>query len=154
MNARAFVLSVTLSLFAASACFAGEAQMGTWKLNEAKSTIPAGAPKNTTVVYVAEGDSIKIIVDGVTGDGKSAHNEWKGKFDGKDYAVSGDPMTDSRAYKMVDERTLELVVKKGAKTTSSGQIVVAQDGKSRTLKMSGTDAAGKSINTTTVYDKQ
>jgi len=154
MNARAFVLSVTLGLFAASACFAGEAQMGTWKLNEAKSTIPAGAPKNTTVVYVAEGDSIKIIVDGVTGDGKSAHNEWKGKFDGKDYAVSGDPMTDSRAYKMVDERTLELVVKKGAKTTSSGQIVVAQYGKSRTLKMSGTDAAGKSISTTTVYDKQ
>ena len=80
--------------------------MGTWKLNEAKSTIPAGAPKNTTVVYSAAGDSVKVTVDGVTGDGKPAHNEWTGKFDGKDYPVTGDPTTDARAYKKVDDRTM------------------------------------------------
>jgi len=154
MNARAFVLTLTLGLFAASSCLAAEANMGTWKLNEAKSTIPAGAPKNTTVVYVAEGDSVKVIVDGVTGDGKPAHNEWVGKFDGKDYPVTGDPMTDARAYNKVDDRTIDLTVKKGGKTTNSGRIVVAADGKSRTLKLSGTDAAGKAVSITTVYDKQ
>jgi hypothetical protein len=36
--------------------------MGTWKLNEAKSKIPAGATKNHTVVYEAAGDSIKVTV--------------------------------------------------------------------------------------------
>jgi hypothetical protein len=154
MNARAFVLTVTLGLFAATSCFAAEANMGTWKLNEAKSTIPAGAPKNTTVVYVAAGDSVKVIVDGVTGDGKPAHNEWVGKFDGKEYPVTGDPMTDSRTYKVVNERTMDLIVKKGGKTTNTGQIVVAADGKSRTLKMNGTDKDGKAVSSTTVYDKQ
>jgi len=154
MNARAFVLSVTMGLFAASACFAGEAQMGTWKLNEAKSTIPADATKNMTVVYTADGDSIKVVVDGMTAGGKPARNEWKGKFDGKDYAVSGDPTADFRAYNKIDENTLELIVKKTGKTTSSGKIVVAADGKSRTLMMSGSDAAGKAVSTTMVYDKQ
>jgi hypothetical protein len=153
MNARAFVLAVTLGLFAAS-CFAADANMGTWKLNEAKSTIPAGASKNTTVVYAAAGDSVKVTVDGVTGDGKPAHNEWTGKFDGKDYPVTGDPATDARAYRKVDERTMELSVKKDGKVTSSGTIVVAPDGKSRTLKMSGTGKDGKPVSTTMVYDKQ
>jgi cytochrome oxidase assembly protein ShyY1 len=36
--------------------------LGTWKLNEAKSKIPAGASKNLTVVYEAQGDSIKCTV--------------------------------------------------------------------------------------------
>jgi hypothetical protein len=145
---------VTLGLFAASSCFAADANMGTWKLNEAKSTIPAGAPKNTTVVYSAAGDSVKVTVDGVSGDGKPAHNEWTGKFDGKDYPVTGDPTTDARSYKKVDERTMELTVKKGGKTTTSGTIVVAPDGKSRTLTMSGKDKDGKTVTSTTVYDKQ
>jgi len=42
--------------------------MGTWKLNEAKSKIGAGSPKNSTVVYEAAGDSVKVTVDGTDGD--------------------------------------------------------------------------------------
>jgi hypothetical protein len=36
----------------------------------------------------------------------------------------------------------------------SGQIVISADGKSRTLTMSGTDAAGKKVKSTSVYEKQ
>jgi hypothetical protein len=39
--------------------------MGTWKLNEAKSKLAAGLPKNTSVTYEAAGDNIKATVDGV-----------------------------------------------------------------------------------------
>src|SRR3984893_13011430 len=45
-------------------------QMGTWKLNEAKSKIPAGMGKNRTVVYAEQKDKIKVTVDGVDKDGK------------------------------------------------------------------------------------
>jgi len=38
--------------------------MGTWKLNEAKSKLAPGVPKNTTVVYEAAGDNVKVTVDG------------------------------------------------------------------------------------------
>jgi hypothetical protein len=143
-----------LCFFGASVCYAADANMGTWKLNEAKSKLVAGNPKNNTVVYAAAGDSIKVTVDGVDGAGKPTHNEWTGKFDGKDYAVVGDPTSDTRAYKRIDDHTLELTTKKDGKTTSTGRIVVAADGKSRTLTLSGTDSKGKKFNSEAAYDKQ
>jgi len=73
--------------------------MGTWKLNERKSKLAPGMPKNNTVVYEVAGDNVKVTVDGTDNDGKPTHNEWTGKFDGKDYAVTGDPNSDERSYK-------------------------------------------------------
>ena len=86
--------------------------MGTWKLNEAKSKFAPGVPKNHTVVYETAGDNVKVTVDGTDKDGKSTHNEWTGKFDGKDYPVTGDPTSDMRSYKKVGDRVLKLTVKK------------------------------------------
>jgi hypothetical protein len=128
--------------------------MGTWKLNEAKSKMTPGMPKNTMVAYEAAGDQVKATVDGVDGQGKATHNEWTGKFDGKDYAVTGDPNSDMRSYKIVNDRTMDLTVKKDGKVTMSGKIVLSADGKSRTTTVSGTDAAGKTFKSSAVYDKQ
>ena len=97
---------------------------------------------------------MKVTVDGTDSDGKPTHNEWTGKFDGKDYPVTGDPNSDARSYERIDDRTLGLNIKKGGKVTTSGRIVVSADGKSRTVTTSGTDAMGKKISSTAVYDKQ
>jgi hypothetical protein len=128
--------------------------MGTWKLNEAKSTIIPGTLKNTTVVYEAAGYNVKVTTDGTDGDGKATHSEWTGKFDGKDYPVTGDPATDTRSYKKVNDRTLAFTNKKGDKVTLSGQGVVSADGKTRTVTLTGTDSTGKKFTSTSVYDKQ
>jgi hypothetical protein len=128
--------------------------MGTWKLNEAKSKFPPGAPKNQTVVYEAAGDKVKVTVDGFDGEGKPTHNEWTGMFDGKDYPLTGDPNADTRAYKKIDDRTTELTNKKGGKVVAMGKIVISADGKSRTVTVSGTDPMGKKMESTAVYDKQ
>jgi hypothetical protein len=154
MKTRAIWASLAVFFAGAALCLAADMHMGTWKLNEAKSKIAAGAAKNNTVVYEAAGDNIKITVDGVDGEGKPAHNEWTGKFDGKDYPVTGDPNSDMRSYKKVNDRTLALTVKKGGKMTVSGRIVVAADGKSRTVTTSGTDPKGNKINNIAVFDKQ
>jgi hypothetical protein len=135
-------------------CFAQSPQMGTWKLNEAKSKIPAGATKNTTVVYAAAGDEVKVTTDGTNGDGKPVHTEWTGKFDGKDYPLGGNSASDARAYTKVDDHTLTLTNKKGGKVTSTAHIVVSADGKSRTVHLTGTDSAGKNVTATEVFDKQ
>jgi hypothetical protein len=66
----------------------------------------------------------------------------------------GDPDSDARSYTRVNDHTLTLTLKKGGKVTSTGRIVVAADGKSRTVTTSGTDAQGKKITATAVYDKQ
>jgi len=135
-------------------CFAANPTLGTWKLNEAKSKIIAGMPKNMTVAYEAAGDSIKGTIDGVDGEGKPTHSEWTGKFDGKDYPVTGDPNSDTRAIKQIDDHHFDLTVKKGNKVTMTGKAVISADGKSRTVTVGGTNAAGKKVQSTSVYDKQ
>lgn len=153
MKARVVCVALSLCVAAVMSFAADDPQMGTWKLNETKSKIASGSPKNSTVVYTAEGDNIKVTVDGTDANGKSTHNEWTGKFDGKDYAVTGDPTSDTRSYKKINPHTMALAVKKDGKITNSGRIVVAADGKSRTVTTSGTDAKGKKFTSTAVYDK-
>jgi hypothetical protein len=111
-------------------------------------------PKNLTVVYEADGDNVKGTIDGVDGMGMPTHNEWTGKFDGKDYPVTGDPTSDTRAIKQIDTHNYELTVKKGGKVTMSGKAMISADGKTRTVTVSGTNAAGKKVEGTSVYDKQ
>jgi hypothetical protein len=155
MRTRTVVLSLLTCFVALTLCFAADnVNMGTWKLNEAKSKFSEGMPKNTKVTYEAAGDKIKATVDGVDAKGNPTHNEWTGKFDGKDYPVTGDPTSDTRAIKEIDAHTLDLTVKKDGKVTMTGKIVVAADGKSRTLTATGTNAAGKKVTSTSVYDKQ
>jgi hypothetical protein len=147
-------LTLTLCFFGTAFCFADDPQIGTWKLNEGKSKFGPGATKVNTVVYEAADDNVKVTVDGTDKDGKSTHNEWTGKFDGKDYAVTGDPTSDMRSYKKIDDHTLKMTVKKEGKVTATGRVVVSADGKSRTVTTSGTDAEGKKLKNTAVYDKQ
>ena len=154
MRTRITILSLLLCFLGAAVCFADDAVMGTWKLNEAKSKIGAGAPKSTTVVYEAVGDNVKVTVDGTDGDGKPLHSEWTGKFDGKDYPVTGDANSDTRSYTKVNDHTLAFTNKKGDKVTISGRGVVSADGKTRTVTINGTDSKGKKFTGTAVYDKQ
>jgi hypothetical protein len=154
MKTRSILLAMAVCLFAVSLGFAQNPNMGTWKLNEAKSKIPAGAMKNSTVTYASAGDSVKVTTDGTAGDGSPLHTEWTGMFDGKDYPLTGDPTADTRSYMKVDDHTLSLGNKKGGKITTSGKIVVSADGKTRTVTASGTTAAGKKVTSTAVYDKQ
>jgi hypothetical protein len=155
MKIRTTVLALLISAVAASLCLAADdAFMGTWKLNESKSKIPAGAHKNTTVVYAQSGDEVTITVDGVDPEGKSVHHVWTGKMDGKEYAAKGSAMHDSRAYKKVDARTVTYTVMKNGKKVGHGKVVVAADGKSRTVTETDTGADGKQLSSKSVYDKE
>ena len=153
MKLRTIALTIITCCVGLTMAFASP-HMGTWKLNEAKSKIPAGTPKNITVVYATSGDSVKVTVDGVDGAGKPTHNEWTGKFDGKDYPLAGDPNADVRSYKTVDANSMDLTNKKAGKVTITGRIVISADGKSRTVTIKGKDAMGMDISSTAVYDKQ
>lgn len=153
MKTKSTLLTIALCLAAGVTCYASP-EMGTWKLNESKSKIAPGSAKNTTVVYAAAGDSVKVTVDGIDAGGKPSHNEWTGKFDGKDYPVTGDTTHDMRSYKRIDDHNLEMTVKLAGKVTITGSLVISADGKSRTVTITGTDAKGEKFTNTAVYDKQ
>ena len=120
------VVILALCFAFGAVCFA-DPQMGTWKLNEAKSKLVPGMGKNSTVIYQADGDNIKVTVDGTDAQGKPTHNEWVGKFDGKDYPVTGDPNSDMRSYKQMNDNTLDITIKKDGKVTMTGKVVVSAD---------------------------
>jgi uncharacterized protein YpmB len=148
------VFAVALSFIATAACFAANPHMGTWKLNETKSKIPAGMGKNTTVTYAEAKDEVKVTIDGTDKDGKPTHSVWVGKFDGKAYSVKGNLSYNSVAYKMVNERTNDITAMRDGKTAWTGRITVAADGKSRTVTINGTDADGKKFKGKALYDKE
>jgi hypothetical protein len=154
MKTKTTGLILALCFFGAALCFADDPQMGTWKLNVAKSKITSGTLKYTTVTVKSMLRKMKVVADGIDADNKPVHSEWTGNFDGKDYAVTGDPIADTRSYTKVDDRTLNSTVKKGGKTIDTVRIVVSADGKSRTVTVSGTTPKGKKFKNVVVYDKQ
>jgi hypothetical protein len=154
MKGILILLTLAALFVGATVCLADSPQMGTWKLNEAKSKFSPGATKNHTVVYEAAGDSVKITVDGVDGAGNPSHNEWTGKFDRKYYPVTGDPTSDMRAYRKINNHTLALTATKGGKVTLTGRIVVSANGRTRTVTTNGTDSKGQKFSQRAVYDKQ
>ena len=154
MKRRVILLTLAALFVSANVCLADSPQMGKWQLNEAKSHFSPGAAKNNTVVYEADGDNVKVTVDGVDGAGSPTHNEWTGKFNGRFYRVTGDPTANKRSYRKINDHTLALTGKKGSKITLTGRIVVSTDGLTRTVTTTGTDAKGKRFKNSAVYDKQ
>jgi hypothetical protein len=154
LKTRIAVMTLALSFVAAGACFAADPHMGTWKLNEGKSKMTPGTTKFTSVSFKNMLGNVKVTGDGVDANGKPIHVEWSGKFDGKDYPVTGDPSADTRAYRTVNDRTLEVTVKKNGKVIVTARTEVSADGKSRTSTVSGTTPKGKKFKNVAVYDKQ
>ena len=154
MKMRMIGLTLAFCFLGSAVCLAADPQMGTWKLNESKSKITPGTLKNTQVVYSSMFGQVKIKTDGIDGKGKPSQTGWSGKFDGKDYPVTGDPNADARSYTKVNERTLSITNKKNGKVTGTGRIVISADGKSRTVTLTGSTPKGKKFKNVVVYDKQ
>src|ERR1700736_6009651 len=143
MKTRIAAVAVALSFAGATACFAANAHVGTWKVNDAKSKFAPGMGKTNTVQYAEKKDQLEVTVNGVDKDGKPTHGVWMGKTDGKAYKVKGNLAWDAMAYKTVNDHTSDITAMKGGKMSWNGKSTIAADGKSRTLNMSGTGADGK-----------
>jgi len=156
MKIKAAIFALALLFAGVTVASAQDANMGTWKLNEAKSRFGKGAPKNHTVMYESAGDldTTKVTVDGTDAGGNATHNEWTGKFNGVYYAVTGDPSSDMRMYSRINTRTLSITGKKDGKLSLKGTITISRDGKMRTVSTSALNPQGKWVRNTAVYDKQ
>jgi len=156
---KATILVVVTAVLMATAALLAQSQesiFGTWKMNEAKSKYnPGPAPKSNMAKWEAFQGGVKLTVDVVPVKGETQHWEVSGKFDGKDNPVKGNnPDGDTAAFSKTDARTYEIVQKKGGKTTITGHIVVAPDGKTRITTNTGKDGQGQTINNTMFYEKQ
>jgi hypothetical protein len=159
MRTHAFLLlaitMVVSVLFFGSIAQAADNQVGTWKLNLAKSKYsPGPPPKDLTLTIESEADGLKIMIHGTDAEGKAIHMEFSPKYDGKDYPATGLPQADSISMKKIDDYTIESVSKKDGKPVMTIRSVASKDGKTRTSTQTGTNAKGETVNNTLVYDKQ
>lgn len=154
MKTKTIGLALLVSVAAGAVCFASpNPTEGTWKLNESKSKFGEGMGKSTMVVWEKADDGDKCTVDGVDAEGKKTHSVWTGKLDGKDYPITGDATSDTRSFKLNGDKSIEMISKKGGKVVGDGTIVVAADGKTRTVTSNMTNAKGEKATSTLAYDK-
>jgi hypothetical protein len=135
---------------------AADPQIGTWKLNVAKSTFsPGPPPKSGTTKIEAAGAGAKLIVDQTMADGTARHWEFTANYDGKDVPITGNnPDADTVARTRINANTVETISKKAGKVVATQQSTVSADGKTRTVTTKGVNAAGQKIDNVAVYEKQ
>jgi hypothetical protein len=132
-----------------------EAFYGMWKADVSKSKYsPGPAPKSNMKKYEPWQDGFKATQDMVTAKGEKVHVEVVAKVDGKDYPGKGSPDADTYAFKKLDARTYEVTQKKDGKVTIVAKMVVAPDGKSRTITQTGKNAKGEPVNNMVYWDRQ
>ncbi len=128
--------------------------VGTWRLNSAKSKYsPGPAPQSSRVTIAATPGGIKQTTRTEPLTGPATVAEVSAAFDGKDYPVTGNPNADMQAFTKIDSHSYQIVSKKGGKVTITSKVVVSPDGKTRTTTQTGTDAQGRTVNNTIVYEK-
>jgi len=153
--AKVSMLFVGLAATAALT-FAADSSVGTWKLNVAKSKFTGSyVVKSQTDVREATPDGgVKVTREGQLGDGTAIKGSFTYKYDGKEYPATGLAF-DALSVKRIDANTLAFEVKKtGGKYHVTGQSVISADGKTMTQTAKGSDAEGKPISSTVVFDKQ
>jgi hypothetical protein len=105
-------------------------------------------------VNEAADGGIKATVTGQRQDGTPINASYSVKYDGKEYPVTGAPW-DTLSMKQIDANTFTSVAKKtGGKYHSTGRTVISKDGKTMTLTVKGTDAEGRPMSGTYIYEKQ
>jgi hypothetical protein len=149
------MLLIGLAITAAVA-FAADSTVGTWKLNAAKSKFTGSfvIKSQTDVREATPGGGVKVTREGQLGDGTPVKGSFTYNYDGKEYPATGLAF-DVLSVKRTDPNTTTFEVKKtGGKYHVTGQTVISADGKTMTQTAKGTDADGKPISSTSVFDKQ
>ncbi|MSO57325.1 MAG: hypothetical protein EXQ55_10480 [Acidobacteria bacterium] len=110
-------------------------------------------PKSITTTYEAAGQGYKVSAKSESASGASGYS-YTTNLDGKDSPVTGNPNADMIAVRRIDARTVEMVSKKGGKTTTTQRNVASADGKTRTVTTTGIDAQGQKIHNVGVFERQ
>ena len=133
-----------------------EPWFGTWRLNPEKSSNreePSPYKRQTCRIEPWE-DGLKVTYEMVGTRGGVTHTEWTGKFDGKDYPMQGVDTVLTNAYRRIDDRSYEIVIKVDGAVVATAKIVVSADDKTMNVATEQKDSIGTRARTATVYERQ
>jgi hypothetical protein len=129
--------------------------VGAWKMDVERSTFSPGyvPSRSDTARIETVGAGQKVMVEQVAADGRVTRWEYTANFDGKDYPITGGS-NDTVALTRIDFRTIQSVFKKAGTVTATQIAVVSSDGKTLTRTTKAVNAAGQTVDRTTVFLRQ
>ena len=104
------------------------------------------------MTFQAVGDQWKRTATGIDADGKPVDENSTIAWDGKDHAI--DQPGIMVAVTQVNDRTLNVKVKREGTVVNSVHVVVSDDGKTLTAREKGQDPKGRMLDNTGVFERQ
>jgi hypothetical protein len=139
-----------------AALWAADPFVGTWKLNVAKSHYTTGTPpKEQTLTISESGGDQDTTVSLTTADGNTITYRFTAPAKGGDgKVVQPGGGFDAVHLNRIKANTRETHFSKSGKMVRTARITVNKDGKTMHGTIKGTDAQGKPIAATVVFEKQ
>jgi len=154
---KIFTLALLVLAIGSTAALAADPSLGTWKANMAKTKYtPAPWPvKNLVSVHEAAPGGVKVTNTGERDSGP-INSSYTAMYDGTPATVSGTGAPyDTIIIKKLNPRTFTYDAKSSkGKYHAHGSVIISLDGKTMTQSATGTDAEGKPMSLTLVFDKQ
>jgi hypothetical protein len=145
------VLAVWLLLTCAVARAQDAPWFGTWQLDpQAPSRFVTPPYKKVTTRIEPVEEGIQVTYEMVRTRGGIERREWRGRFDGRDYPVQGVDTHLTNAYRQLDDRSYEIVLKLDGRQVAVARAEVSADRKTLTV----TTTEGRSRPTTAVYRRR
>jgi len=126
---------------------------GTWQLVQppAASRFESPVYKKVTLRIEPWEDGLRVVYDMVRARGGITHVEWQGRFDGRDYPVQGMDYFLTNAYRPLDDRGYEIIIKVDGRVAANAIAVVSSDGRTLTVTTIEKDARGRTVKTNAEY---
>jgi hypothetical protein len=148
------ILYVMALLAFATPLFASDPNVGTWKLDSAKTKYTTGTPaKDVTLVIVQDGNNLQITATGTNADGSPIAIKYTIPVAGGPGTVQQGPF-DAIVSKRMSATSRENTFTKDGKVVRTRKAVVSKDGKTLTVTVGGVDSAGNPVAGDDVFKKQ
>ena len=135
----------------------GEARVGTWELDLARSSFsPGPPPRKQTLVFRAAGTQWTALLQGVDAEGRPINpdlNNLAITFDGRDHPTATVDY-DTTAWKRSRGTSYEVIRRKGGKIVMTSTNELSADGRTMTIRTTGVTANGQRVDTVRVYQKK
>jgi hypothetical protein len=138
--------------------WAGYIEVGTWKVNVAKSKFPPteATPKEETLIIRVVDDQFETVITGTRIDGTKISEKFTNPLQGGEgkYQEPTLPKGESVVQTRVDAYSVYFTTLQNGRQIEVNQCVVSKDGKTITCKAKGMDAKGKPYESLYLFEKQ
>jgi hypothetical protein len=150
----AFAALLSLAWLAPAQALA-QGEMGSWKINPAKSKYNPGPPPREIVTkFEPAGKGIKNTTQMTNAQGTASTMVYTAQFDGKDYPLEGSAISNTVALKKRTDGSVERTDKKDGKVVFTMVRTLSKDGKTLTVVQKGMDGKGQPFENVMVFDRQ